>query len=135
MLVFKFLHSIVLFRESKLEQAFFSLKSKQKGFTGGSVVKNLLSNAGDANLIHGLGRSHTQRAAEPTHRNQRACALEPGSHHPLKPMRAGLCSATREAAAVSSPHTSTREQPLLAATRGKPAQPGAPNTARNRSIK
>ena len=28
-----------------------------KGFPGGSVVKNLLVNAGDAGLIPGLGRS------------------------------------------------------------------------------
>ena len=28
------------------------------GFPGGSVVKNLIANAEDRSLIHGLGRSH-----------------------------------------------------------------------------
>ena len=65
MLVFKFLHSIVFFRERKLEQAFFfSLKSKQKGFPGGSVAKNLPSKVGDASLIYGLGRSHKQQSSQ-----------------------------------------------------------------------
>ena len=90
MLVFKFLHSIVLFTESKLEQAFCSLKSKQKGFPGGSVVKNLPSSAGDASLIRGLGRSHMQRsdkARAPQLMSLRSRAREP---HPLKPECAEL---------------------------------------------
>ena len=32
-------------------------ESKLKGFLGGSVIKNLSANAGDAGLIPGLGRS------------------------------------------------------------------------------
>ena len=69
MLVFKFLHSIVLFTESKLEQAFCSLKSKQKGFPGGSVVKNLPSSAGDASLIRGLEDLTCSGATKPVHLN------------------------------------------------------------------
>ena len=33
-------------------------KRKQWGFPGGSLVKNLLANAGDTGSILGLGRSH-----------------------------------------------------------------------------
>ena len=67
-----------------------SLKSKQKGFPGGSVVKNLPSSAGDASLIRGLGRSHMQRsdkARAPQLMSLRSRAWEP---HPLKPMCAEL---------------------------------------------
>ena len=35
-----------------------SFKNKFKGFPGGSVVKNMPSNAGDTSSIPGLGRSH-----------------------------------------------------------------------------
>ena len=90
MLVFKVLHCIVLFRESKLEWAFFSLESKHKGFPGGSVVKNLPSNAGDASLIRGLGRPHMQRsnkARAPQLMSLRSGAREP---HLLKPVCAEL---------------------------------------------
>ena len=35
----------------------FNIKLQQQGFPGGSVVKNPPANAGDADLIPGLGRS------------------------------------------------------------------------------
>ena len=40
--------------------AFYKLKYflKVKGFSGGSVVKNLPANAGNTDLIPGLGESH-----------------------------------------------------------------------------
>ena len=34
----------------------FNSASRQKGYSGGSVVKNLPANAGDVDLIPGLGR-------------------------------------------------------------------------------
>jgi len=36
----------------------FSFNKKGESFPGGSVVKNLPANAGDTDLIPGLGRSH-----------------------------------------------------------------------------
>ena len=36
------------------------------GFPGGSVVKNLLANAGDAGLILGSGRSPGRRKQQPS---------------------------------------------------------------------
>ena len=90
MLVFKVLHSIVLFRERKLEWAFFSLESKHKGFPGGSVVKNLPSNAGDASLIRGLGRPHMQQSNKA--RAPQLMSLRSGARelHLLKPVCAEL---------------------------------------------
>ena len=37
------------------------------GFSGGSVVKNTLTNIGDAGLIPGLGRSPGERNVNPLH--------------------------------------------------------------------
>ena len=42
-----------------------SSQSGQPGFPGGSVVKNLPVNAGDAGLIPGLGRSPGERNGNP----------------------------------------------------------------------
>ena len=39
------------------------------GFSGGSVVTNLLANAGDRGLIPGLGRFHMLGAAKPVRHN------------------------------------------------------------------
>ena len=38
-------------------------KKKSYDFPGGSVVKNLLANAGDTNLIPDPGRSHMPRGS------------------------------------------------------------------------
>ena len=38
----------------------------EEGFPGGSVVKNLLANAGDAGSVPGLGRFPWKRAWQPT---------------------------------------------------------------------
>ena len=48
-------------------------------------------------------------------------------HAPLS-----LSSATREATAMKSLHTATRGQPLLAATREKPAEQHRSSTAKNK---
>ena len=40
-------------------------ESKLKGFLGGSVIKNLPANAGDAGLIPGLGRSPGEGNSNP----------------------------------------------------------------------
>ena len=45
-------------------------------------------------------------------------------------MPGSLCSATREARAMRSPGTATREKPLLAATSEKPVQQQRPSAAR-----
>ena len=56
-------------------------------------------------------------------------ALEPQL---LSPDNLTPSSATREATTMRSPCTRTREQPLLAATRGKPMQQRRPSTAKNK---
>ena len=38
------------------------LNKRSQGFPGGTVVKNLPSNAGDTGLSPGLGRSHMPRS-------------------------------------------------------------------------
>ena len=47
--------AVFLKRESLLS---LKKKKKNRGFPGGSVVKNLPPNAGDTGLIPDLGRSH-----------------------------------------------------------------------------
>ena len=42
------------------------MKSDQEGFPGGSVVKNLLANAGDTGSIPGPGGSHVRSPRTPT---------------------------------------------------------------------
>ena len=43
--------------QASVSRKFGVHSEEQKGFPGGSVVKNLSANAGDANSIAGLGRS------------------------------------------------------------------------------
>ena len=57
---------------------------------------------------------------KPVRHNYWACALEPGSPNYWNPCASSLSSATREATAVRSPHTATREWPPLSATRESP---------------
>ena len=137
MLVFKFLHSIVFFRESKLEQAFFffSLKSKQKGFPGGSVAKNLPSKAGDTSLICGLGRSHKQQSSQahaPQLMSLRSRAQE---LHLLKPVCPEPMFTNKRSHYSEKPAHLNERAASAPTTREKPAQQGRPNTAKNRLIK
>ena len=67
-------------------------------FLGGLVVKNLPSNIGDTDSIHGPVKFHM-----------------PSSK--WAPMPYSLCSATRRATTMKTPHTTTREPPLLTKTR------------------
>ena len=64
-------------------------------------------------------------------------AWEPQVLSPCAPTTEGLppdnrCSAAREATTMRSPHTSTREQSSLSATREKPMQQQRPSTAKNK---
>ena len=67
--------------QEKLKTIFFkkeetiSENRMERGFPGGTVVKNPPANAGDTGSIPGPGRSHMPK---PVHR---ACALEPSSHN------------------------------------------------------
>jgi len=45
-------------KQQYIKQTLRDKKGKIEGFSGGSVVKNLSPNAGDASFIPGLGRSH-----------------------------------------------------------------------------
>ena len=81
-----------------------------KGFPGGSVVRNLPANAGDVGVIPELGRfplateqlSPYTTTIEPALQSLGAMTAE--AHMLQIP-----CSATREATAVTSPHTTARE--------------------------
>ena len=57
-------------------------------FPGGSVIKNLLANAGDMHSISGPGRFHNHGANKPMHHNyQPACTNHnERSHHNEKSM-------------------------------------------------
>ena len=94
-----------------------------EGFPGGSVVKNLLSKAGDKGLIPGLGRSTCWGATKSMSHNYWACTLGPTGYNNWS-----SCS-TREATAMrswalqleKSPHSS---QPEKSPCNNKdPAQP------------
>ena len=85
-----------------------------------SVVKNLPASAGDMGSISDLRRSHVAAeqlslcftTTEPVLRAQES---QLPSHGP-----SSLCSSTREASAMRSPRTTTREKP---ASNKDPAQP------------
>ena len=49
--------------------SYYVSKASVGGFPGGSVVKNLLANAGDVGSVPGQGRSHMLGASEPVHHN------------------------------------------------------------------
>ena len=89
-----------------------------EGFPGSSVVKNALANAADTGLIPDPGRSHVLTVEE----------LSPCTTT-TEPVLQKLGATTTEASALElvlsnkkSPHTTTREQLSLAATREKFAQ-------------
>ena len=84
-------------------------KSKKRGFPGGSEVKKSSANVADTCSIPDPGRCHNYGAHSRAPRAATAEALELES----------LCSASREATAVRSPCTTTRQEPPLAATREK----------------
>ena len=68
----------------------FRMNAGRLGFPGGSVVKNLPANAGDAGLLHDLKRSHL-----------------PGSNKALVPQLFSLYSRAGEP--LLSPHAATTE--------------------------
>ena len=71
------------------------IKNSSKDFPGDSVVKNPPANARETGSIPAPGRFHKPRG------NLVECAPVPQLESP--------CSATREATARRSPHTTTRE--------------------------
>ena len=50
---------------SRVTDVFISKYISIKGFPGGSEIKNLSVNAGDAGLIPGSGRSHGEEIGNP----------------------------------------------------------------------
>ena len=96
-----------------VERRIFSFKDANKGFLGGSVVRNPPANARDTGLIPDPARSHmlpSNRACAPQLLSLCAIATEAcASESPRS---------TREAATMRSLRTVTRQQPLFATTRG-----------------
>ena len=93
-----------------------------KDFPGGPVVKNPPANAGDTGSIPGQGRlrmpwSNKEPVLE--HSSLRSRARELQTLSPRAATTEAL-STTREATAVMSLHTATRQEPLLAAARESP---------------
>ena len=100
------------------------MKSKRKlkntlrqGFPGGTVVENLLANAGDTGSSPGLRRSHMPRS-------NWACEPQLLSLRVWSP-----CSATREAAIVTGPRTAMKSGPRSPQLEKALAQKRRPNTA------
>ena len=71
-------------------------------------------------------------ALEPVSHNYWACALEPVSHSYWSLHAYSLCSATREATTMRSPHTSTKSIPCLPQLEKARAQRRRPNAAINK---
>ena len=59
-----------------VERRIFSLKDANKGFPGGSVVRNPPANAGDTGLIPDPARSHMLQSNKAMRHNYLACAPE-----------------------------------------------------------
>ena len=98
-------------------------------FPGGSVVKNLLANSGDPGLIPGPGGS--LRVAEAVRHNYWAYALALRRCNYWSPQILKLCSTTREAPGMRSPHSTTRKWFLLTPTTEKPVQQWRPSISKN----
>ena len=95
-------------------------KTHLRGFPGGTVVRNLLANAGDTGSSPGLGGSHMPRSG---------WAREPQ----LLSLRVwSLCSATREATIVRGPCTAMKSGPRLPQLEKALSQKQRPNTAINK---
>ena len=71
-------------------------------------------------------------ATKPAHHNYWACALEPTSHNYWSPCPWSLCSATREATAMRSPHTTTKSSPHSPPLEKARSQQWRPNAAKNK---
>ena len=96
------------------------LETAKLGFPGGAVVENLPANAGNTGSSPGLGRSHMPRSNQA--REPQLLSLHVWS----------LCSATREAAIVRGPRTTTKSGPHLPQLEKALAQKRRPNTAKNK---
>ena len=84
-------------------RSIMSSKPRER-FPGGSVIKSLPANAGDAGSIPGLERSHMSQntCTKPMHHKHWACALEPGNCNHWNPHALKPRSATRESTAMRS---------------------------------
>ena len=101
------------------------------GFPGISPVKNPPAIAADMSSVPGPGRSHVPWSKRSLCATTSAQSGSRGywAHAPWRPR-----SATGEASAVRSPHTTMREQLPLATMREKLAQQWRPSTATNNKI-
>ena len=91
-----------------------------RGFSGGTVVKNLPANAGDIDLIPAPGRSHMPPSKYPCAILLRSCsrACEPQMWEPACREQ---CCAMREAAGMRPEPCNRRVAPLIAARESPPA--------------
>ena len=93
---------------------------------GGAVGKNPHANAGDTGSIPGPGRFHGCGEANPESHSCRAHELQPLKHSHVEP-----CSATREAPAMRSPHTTAKDSPHSPQLEKARVQQQRPSTAKN----
>ena len=110
----------------------WNLKTGDRDFPGGTVVKNPPANAGT--WVRALVREDTtcHGATKPMCHNYWACVLEPACHNYWSPHTYSLCSATREATAVRSPHTTTKSSPCSPQLEKACTQQRRPNAAKNK---
>ena len=85
-------------------------KKRGRGFPGGAVVKNLPANAGDKGSIHDPARSHVPWNKDPGPQLLSLCSTA-GELQVLRPRALRLCSATREATAMSTTTPGVKPQP------------------------
>ena len=71
-------------------------------------------------------------ATKPVHHHYWACALEPVSHNYWSPCTWSPCSATREATAMRSPHTTKKSSPHSPQLEKARVQQWRPNAAKNK---
>ena len=69
----------VLNAPNKRQSGWMDSKTRSQGFLGGSVIKNLLTNAGDIGLILDPEGSHMPWTSKSVHHNYWSYALEPES--------------------------------------------------------
>ena len=83
----------------------FSVRSSHTDSSGGSVVKNWLSNAGETGLIPGPGRPHMLQGNKPACHSHWVLSLEPVVHNQRSPCMEKPASHNEQ----RSPFAATRE--------------------------
>ena len=115
---------------SQHQQNIHHQRRRFQGFPGGAVDRNLLANAEDTGWLLGLRRFHMLWSKE-AHLPQllSLCATTTEAWGPK-----ALCSTTREATAVGSPHTTMERSPCSLQLEKPCTQQQRPSAAKNKQM-